>query len=161
MNKIGYRTEDLYGEGYRDAAAVMAHETFELENDDIPETLSTTILKGTEIGEKLANIVKAKENPSEMDPEIEEFLDAAFEDDEIGINFYKEVLEEIKKVTGKDIKYVLWLCDSIKDIKDEYEWEDMDIELNNFDEYETSDVILSDMGTAGKLYGYETEPSPI
>ena len=158
---IGYRTEELYGEGYRDAASVMAHETFELENDDILETLSTTILKGTEIGEKLAKIVKANENPSEMDFEIEEFLDAAFEDEEIGINFYKEVLEEIKKVTGKDIKYVLWLCDSIEDIKDEYECDEIDCQLEYFDAYETSDIILSDMGSAGKLYGYEEEPFPI
>ena len=31
---IGYRTEELFGEGYRDAASVMAHETFYLSNTD-------------------------------------------------------------------------------------------------------------------------------
>ena len=158
---IGYRTEELYGEGYRDAASVMAHETFELENDDIPENLSTTILKGTKMGEKLAKIVQLHENPKNKDPEIVAFLDEVFKDEEVGINFYKEVLEEIKKITGKDIKYVLWLCDSIEDIKEEYEFDTIDCQLEYFDAYETSDIILSDMGSAGKLYGYEEEPFPI
>lgn len=40
---FGYRTEQLYGEGYRDAAEIMAHEVFELGNTDILDTLSETI----------------------------------------------------------------------------------------------------------------------
>ena len=48
-----YRSEILFGEGYRDAANVMAHETFELMNTDIARTLSTSILKGTDAGHKL------------------------------------------------------------------------------------------------------------
>lgn len=30
-----------------------------------------------------------------------------------------------------------------------------------FDAYETSDVILSDIGKCGKLYGYENNPIPL
>ena len=48
-----YRTEILFGDNYRDAAKVMAHETFELENTDILSTLRTTILKESPISDKL------------------------------------------------------------------------------------------------------------
>lgn len=33
--EIGYRTETFFGEGYRNAASVMAHKTFVLDNTDI------------------------------------------------------------------------------------------------------------------------------
>ena len=35
----GYRCEEFFGEGRRDAASVMAHETFVLENTDILDYL--------------------------------------------------------------------------------------------------------------------------
>lgn len=44
-----YRSEILWGEGYRDAPSVMAHETFSLENTDIVSTLAETILKNSPI----------------------------------------------------------------------------------------------------------------
>lgn len=31
---MGFRTEQLYGEGYRDAVSVMAHEVFHLQKFD-------------------------------------------------------------------------------------------------------------------------------
>ena len=47
MDNIGIRTEQLFGEGYRNVAEVMAHEVFILGNTDILDTLSSTIFKGT------------------------------------------------------------------------------------------------------------------
>lgn len=161
-----YRTERLWGEGYIDAAEVMAHETFELGNTDIAETLAETILKGTSVGEKLLILTKELEKDEIVEGDngllfeiIENYSNSEFYE-KLGILFFEEVLEEINRVTNKDIKYCLWLSDSPEDIINEY---DMNNELdeNSFDAYEESDIILSDLGIGGKLYGYEEEPRPV
>ena len=153
--KIGWRTEQLYGEGYLDAASVIAHEVFNLNNTDILETLSEGVLKNSRYCNKLKKLIMVIEGDLK-DLEMEHFLDIAFDNEEIGINYFKDVLQEIKEITGKDIKYVLWLCDTIEDIILEYANDDT--QLDDFDGYEISDIIISDIGTAGKLYGYEEKP---
>ena len=154
---IGYRTEELFGEGYRDAASVMAHETFYLSNTDILDTLSQTLFQNTEYSKELKHMSDVI-NCEVDDEKTEQFLDAAFNDEKLGIDYFNNILKEIKKITKKDIKYVLWLCDSIEDIKKEYEINESFI---SFDVYEKSDIVLSDLGVAGKLYGYENKPISI
>ena len=154
---IGYRTEELFGEGYRDAASVMAHETFYLSNTDILDTLSQTLFQNTEYSKELKHMSDVI-NYEVNDEKTEQFLDAAFNDEKLVINYFNNILKEIKKITRKDIKYVLWLCDSIEDIKQEYEINEPFISFNI---YEKSDIILSDLGVAGKLYGYESKPISI
>ena len=151
---IGYRTEELFGEGYRDAASVMAHETFYLSNTDILDTLSQTLFQNTEYSKELKHMSDVI-NCEVDDEKTEQFLDAAFNDEKLGIDYFNNILKEIKKITRKDIKYVLWLCDSIEDIKQEYEINESFISFNL---YEKSDIVLSDLGVAGKLYGYESKP---
>ena len=200
-----FRTEVPYGEGYRDAASVMAHETFCLRNTDIPETLTNTILKDSPIIETLNRLIYVIDNELEFLFEDEDFdengliikgdnynygetivvepfdgekmvvLDVdgeeiiltrehidlinifvLYEDNENfynkGIDFYKAVLEEIKLVTGKNITYVLWLAEKEDVIKI---YGDGHLEDNQIDEYYTSDIVLSDIGVDGKLFGYE------
>ena len=156
---LGYRTEQLYGEGYRDAASVMAHETFELGNTDILDTLSLTLFHETLYGEKLKHLADVI-NCKISDATLNEFLDGAIKNDTVGVDYFKGVLQEIRKITGKDIKYALWLCDSIEDIQKEYGCDESCVELAVFDSYRKSSVILSDLGLAGKLYGYESKPVP-
>ena len=38
MQEYGYRCEDFFGEGYRDAASVLGHETFVLDNVNYPRS---------------------------------------------------------------------------------------------------------------------------
>lgn len=158
MSKIGYRTEHMYGEGYRDAAEVMNHEVFNLQNTDILNTLSSTILKHTVYEEKLKHLSDVIEEKVE-DDEINALCDDIFGDEAIGIAYFKEIINEINSITGRQIKYVLWLCDSIDDVKKEYETLPND-QFTSFDLYEKSDIILSDLGKGGKLYGYEHNPIP-
>lgn len=156
---MGFRTELLYGEGYVNAASVMGHEVFELQNTDILDTLSNTILKDTELGKKLVHLSAVLSEESE-DEEMEQFLDQAYEDETIGESFFENVLREIYTITGKDIKYCLWLCDSKDDLRYSYGdyFDDGNVDNADIDEYEDSDIVLSDMGREGKLYGYEKEP---
>lgn len=155
-----YRTEELFGEGYRDAAKVIAHEIFNLQNSDIPERLSKGILKDTPAGEKLKTLCSVMDG-NESNEEMEDLLDEAFADEQTGIAFAETILAAIKETTGKDIRYVLWLCDSIEDILYEYENENIDQKLTSFDAYAESDIVLSNIGRGGKLYGYEENPVPV
>lgn len=154
---MDYRFEQLYGENFRNPIEVMYHEVFELENDDILNTLSNTIFKDTLIGEKLRKIIDVRNGEIE-DKNIEKFFDEAFENEAIGQKFLKEIIEEIENRTKKKINYVLWLCNTVQDIIDEYE---LDEKLDEFDEYEDGFIILSDIGKDGKLYGYEQKPKYI
>lgn len=156
---MGWRTEQLYGEGYTNPCEVMAHEVFELENADILVTLGDGILKGTPIGDKLLYLANVIDEKIE-DEEVEEFLYDAFGNEKIGQSFFEKVVGEIEKITGKKLESTLWLCNSIEDILSEYKPFDGEI-LDTFDEYENGFVVLFDMGKAGKLYGYEEKPAPI
>lgn len=152
--KKGYRTEQLYGEGYRRASEIIAHEIFQLENTDILTTLSSSIFKGTSYGKKLEGISNEIESGAESD-----FLDEAYSDDATAELFAEEILEELKKATGVQINYALWLCDSVEDIISSY---GLDGEaLDTFDEYIVGEIVLSDTGSDGKLYGYKELPEPI
>lgn len=165
---IKYRTERLWGEGYRDAIEVMAHETFGLGNSDIPETLAKTILKGTSIEEELLQLEYVLsqdyfEEDISHNKELAKFISIweKYEDgeEEDAILFFEKVLDVIKTKIGKNIKYCLWLCDTKEDIIEEYDMHN-ELDENSFDAYEDSNVILSDLGSGGKLYGYEEYPNP-
>lgn len=165
---IKYRTECLWGEGYRVAPEVIAFEVFSLGNTDILSTLANTILKGTTIEKDLLLLEHIVSENSSIENNVDNstliFLDMwdkyEKDDDEDAILFFKKVLDFIKIKIGKDIKYCLWLCDTKEDIIKEY---DMNHELDehSFEAYEDSDIILSDLGSGGKLYGYEEFPIPI
>ena len=154
---MGFRTEQLYGEGFRDPAEVMAHEVFELGNTDILDTLSETIFKGSEIGEKLNHLSKVMSGEL-VDEELENFLNDAREY-EVGVSYMDDIVFNIETITGRPLNYVMWLCDSTNDIIDAYE--------NNIDhfaefmEYPNGYIVLSDIGKGGKLYGYEEKPNII
>lgn len=158
MDNIGIRTEQLFGEGYRNAAEVIAHEVFILGNTDILDTLSSTIFKGTKFQKELqtlADVLLEIEN----NEELSDFCDRVYEDETLGVTYFERIIEEINNLTGKNIKYALWLCDSVEEIKNEYEIASND-NFTIFDLYKKSDVILSDIGKGGKLYGYEELPVP-
>ena len=161
-----YRSELLFGDGYRDAAAVMAHEVFELENTDILTTLRTTILKNSSYAHDLEILEEELTTFDISDDDengdlFELYLthDSYSDLDCASIQFFETILHEIASITGKSIRYVLWLCDTKEDV---YHY-DIRNELTDadIDVYEESDIILSDMGHDGKLYGYETIPKPI
>lgn len=156
---VGYRSDDLFGDGYRDAVDVMAHEIFELQNADILDTLADGILKDTDIAEDLKHLsydIGAPRAVYFADILEEEDTDTA---EEKAKAFVREILDAVREKTGKDIKYVLWLSDSVDDVIAEYE---LNESITEFDEYSTADsVVLSDIGKGGKLFGYEKLPAEI
>lgn len=156
---VGYRSDDIFGDGYRDAVDVMAHEIFELQNADILDTLADGVLKDMDIAENLKHLsydIGAPRAVYFADILEEEYTDIA---EEKAKAFVREILDAVREKTGKDIKYVLWLSGSVDDVITEYE---LNEPITEFDEYSTADsVVLSDIGKGGKLFGYEKLPAEI
>ena len=121
---IGFRSEDLYGEGYTDLKDVVNHEVLELGNEDIIDTL-----------------MKSE-----------------------GFRSKEDVFDYIKEIYKKGFKSCVWLCDSIQDFLDEYDDEVFlkeDEKYYAMDRWEFRDgehILISNMGTAGKLIAYNKRP---
>lgn len=144
---LRYRTETFGGEGFRDAAEVMAFETFELGNTDIPEYLCSHQLKGSSIAPALESVTRELDDNG--------FVDDMSWDEKV--DFFREVLGDLSKVTGMNISHALWLADP-DTVLDFY---GKDLTPDSYiDAYEPSPVILTDLGYDGALYGYDHEPHP-
>ena len=57
---VKYRTEQLYGSGYRDLKEVITFEILELGNDDIPLTILSSLMDECKMkaSEDLRNMIK-------------------------------------------------------------------------------------------------------
>ena len=137
---VRYRAEDTYGEGHRGIVEVMEYEIFELENEDIIDTLGSTYFSD--------NSLKSLEFRSLVSNQFCSKLTALD-----SITFCERVLELLNKKTGENLKYCLWLAD-LETVLKLYEGV-------NVDAYDTSDVVLSDLGYDGSLYAYEELPIPL
>ena len=119
--EVKFRTESYSGTGQRDAAAIMAYETYCLGNTDIPDYLSRGILKGTPAAAALTALICTLETDGEgMDDEP---TDAQ-------IALFREVLAEVERATGYRIRFALWLADKKameeiygKDMEDAYAYD--------------------------------------
>ena len=144
---LRYRTESFSGTGSRDAAEVMAFETFELGNTDIPEYLCSHQLKDSSIAPALESITKELDDDGFVD-------DMSWEEK---VDFFREVLEDLSKVTSVNITHALWLAgpDTVLNFYGK------DLTPDSYiDAYEPGPVILTDLGYDGTLYGYDHEPYP-
>lgn len=139
MENIMYRSEDSYGSGVRDILDIMTFEIYELKNIDILEYTLEHYLQNSNIKETVENMI--------ADIEI-------FNEEEI-YKVCKLIINEINKQTDHNLKYALWLAeyDAVSNI---YSFDESSIEA-----YNTSDIILSDLGYDGILFGYDEEPEPI
>lgn len=155
----GYRSDGIFNDGYRNVVDVMIHEIFCLWNTDILYTLADSILKDTDIAEDMVHLANDLQSPRAL-----YFADILEEENKFAAEdkaktFVRKILDAVKEKTGKNIKYVLWLSDSVDDIISTYEPNDS---VTEFDEYSTANgVVLSDLGKGGKLFGYEEMPAAI
>lgn len=149
MNKVRYRTEAFSGLQERAAAEVMAFETFELGNVDILETLVSGVLAGRshEMVERCLQMIDELNRNG--------FVDDMGQKEKVG--FFQEVLSEIERSTGVQVRYALWLADIETVTNREWYGRDMADDLD-FDSYEIGPVVLSELGSDGTLYGYPDLP---
>ncbi len=142
--EVGYRSESVYGEGFTDAVSVITHEVDDLDNVDILSTLADTVLTGTKLGDTLTKTV---DDPEMLDELLGENPEKFVRD---------QLLPAVRQATGVDIKYVLWLCATAADVVDIYNAAPEDVIA-----YPVGDVVLSDLGQDGLLYGYAEKPEPV
>ena len=142
---IMYRTETYSGSLERRFAHVLCYELFTLGNAHIlNELIQNELVRNSDL------IIEMES----MGRELEEngYGDDMSELDQL--EFWEKVRLDISAQAGRDIQYALWLADKAC-VQRFYGGTDSDIES-----YETSDVILSDLGRGGTLFGYELEPLP-
>lgn len=160
---VGYRSEKLFGEGYTDAIDVVAWEIFQLGNTDILHTLSNGLLKGTEAGFKLSVLEEEMNNGAisedDTDGRIWDVYESACGDFSCGGRDFvsQYIIDSIRDLTGTEITEVLWLCDTPEAVQG-YAVHSLvgssNLTYEDIDCYETTNIIISDLGTDGKLYGY-------
>jgi hypothetical protein len=138
MAEMGYRDDTLYGDGYVDAARVLTYEIGELGNYDVLEYLAMTCLVGTDIGEQWPEV--------NNDVEVDEFFEARG-----GVEHFvrAELLPAIAEATGVRVSTVRWLCRTVDDVVNAY-----GADPDNVTAYPVGDVLLSDLGVDGQLWGY-------
>lgn len=142
---VMYRTETYSGSLERRIAHVLRFELFELGNSHIfDELIQNGLVRTQELVAQMKSMVGEWEENGYVDdmPETDQ------------LEFLEKVRLDISAQTGRDIQYALWLADK-SCVQKFYGGTDGDTEG-----YVTSDVVLSDLGASGVLFGYEQEPLP-
>jgi hypothetical protein len=135
--KFGYRNNETYGSNKTNLLDVIKHETTDLYNVDIPETV-------------LLNFEATDSQKEDINKFITLIDEAECEDCEGHI----ETLTKIIKKKYPDARHCLWLCDTKEDVKKYYEGTDDNIVTYRI-EYTTP---ISDLGDEGKLYLFSSNP---
>lgn len=142
-----FRTESFSGSGARRAEQVMAYEIYELGNTDILEWLLSQdgVLVSPNLRSEIEDIVRELEEEGYI-------CDWTINDAE---DFAERILDEIASTTGVSVIYALWLA-AADVVASYYGGSPSDIE-----EYPPGNIVLSDLGADGILYGYRDDPLPL
>lgn len=141
--EVLYRTEEYSGSGVRDIMEIIENEVCELGNADIPKYM-----------------LEHYAFPEELQSMLQTIKDQC----EFGINptreqthkIFRVALDQIGSQRGMKITCGLWLAG-----RDEVEEHYLRGEDGKIDAYQTSPVILSDLGPEGYLFAYPEEPKKI
>lgn len=141
-----YRIEGAYGSGKRKVEDVISYEILSLHNSDILDTLlSQHKLSDTMIKQLYTYSNELKHNGYIKDTET------------FKLQFVKELLFELSNMYHMLITHCLWLGEE-QDVISLYGRNAKQIYL---DCYKESDIILSDLGRIGILYGYNHIPEKL
>lgn len=150
IGKVMYRNDSCYGSGVIDLRKIIKYEVCELGNTDIFRYCVDNYKLSKEL----------KTSLTKLSDDIE--IDNLIINDSGDSNMIKYVdllitklITEISTLIGKMIKYGVWLAE-LSAVTELYSDEDSDSDIM---EYETSDVILSDLGHDGKLFAYDVYPN--
>ena len=142
--QVLYRDENAFGSGVMKAKDVIMYEITELCNTDILDYCVDTYELSEELDDEIRQLISDMENEEEFDEDdVESIID--------------DLLSELEVIFDKKIKYVIWLATK-EAVIDLYSNGDENAELTA---YETSEIILSDLGYDGLLFAYEKKPKPV
>jgi hypothetical protein len=138
---VGHRNDDYFGDGQRSLLKVVVHETTELGNIDIPDTVLNTFKHTEEQGKLLKEFIELIDSGEA----IEDF------------DNYIETLMDVIHGEYPEAKYALWLCKTKDDVKQYYGGTDSNIGTYKI-EYPKP---ISDLGEEGLLYVFSKLPERI
>ena len=150
-----YRNDSAFGDGFRDAVDVIAYEVFELGNIDSIEYILEHYAVSDSVADEWSMILDEYDE-NDYDYVTDENDMPYHADSENAKNKVRALLSEVSRVSGVDIRHVLWLA-SEKSVRSRYDGDDENIEAYDID----SGVILSDLGFDGRLYGFSELPEGI
>lgn len=141
-----YRTESYSGSGVRDIRDVINYEMAELQNTDIPQYVLGHYALPDELRKELEDILS-----------LEPTGEYPFTGDRGQLlNTIDALLKEVGDLKGTPVRYGLWLA-PYETVRLRY----CQPGGRDIDRYPTSDVILSDLGQDGILFGYGEQPRKI
>lgn len=140
MNEILYRTKSAYDSKHRGIIDVMQYEIFELNNSDILDymLIHHTDAFDVHLISRFYSVFAGLINTHDAQHD-----------------FCRELVEALNSYYNVHLKYCLWLA-SKSTVLDLYNASEQDIQA-----YETSSIILSDLGMDGTLFAYESMPKPL
>lgn len=142
--KIGYRAESTYGSNVRKLKDIIFFEVNELLNTDIFEYCIYNYQLPKYIKFKLKNIISLIENNQGLSEE------------RLILNI-NDLIDNLNKIFGMDLRYGLWVCKNKQTVIDYYDASEYEI-----DAYDVSNgIIISDLGEEGILYAFEFLPEPM
>lgn len=143
-----YRSESLYGNGYRDFTEVCTYDVYWRDNYSIIDGLKDGLLQHSYLYEKLSELSE--------EYRIGGYLPSLTESD--CRRLFTACKDEIARIYNIRPDYVLWLCDTADMVRNYRGHEPLyDSEIDCYEE--TDYVISSENGEA--LYIYEDLPAPI
>ena len=150
IDKVMYRNDSCYGSGVIDLHKIIKYEVCELGNTDIFRYCTDNYKLSKELKTSLTKLSDNIEldNLIINDSDDNDLIDYA---DRLII----QLITEISTITGKMIQYGVWLAE-LSAVTELYSDEGSDSDIM---EYETSDIVLSDLGYDGKLFAYDVYPN--
>ena len=145
---IMYRSERYSGSGVCDVKEVMKFEICTLGNTDILDYCLENYNFTPAFKKSLFKLRNFIEKNNIID-EIGDITKVRY-----AHHIIEQLIDEISINVGHPIRYAVWLAD-LDTVREIYSVSDSDEDI---EAYETSDVVLSDLGEDGKLFGYETYP---
>lgn len=141
-----YRTESYAGSKVREIRDIIEYEMAELRNTDIPRYVLSSYALSDGLRKDLEDILALEESGEYPFTggrgDLLDTIDA--------------LLKEVGDLTGTPVRYGLWLA-PYETVRLRY----CSLGSRDIDRYPTSDIVLSDLGEDGILFGYGEQPRKI
>ena len=141
-----YRNDELYGESLYNIVDIMVYEITELCNVDILEYCVDHYDFSDSLKKRIHHVIDIISNDK---------FTGSLDEIQLIEGICVNIINGIQELTNVYVQFGLWLC-SKEAVYDLY-----DGTPENIKAYKTSDIILSDLGSDGILFGYTLKPEPL
>lgn len=157
---VKFRTETAYGNAGHTPAEILAYETFseELCNEWIPEEMQMQISCCETEECNYQSVINKLKKMSLMIKNDE--ADEYFKDYTLAVPFFQEIIDEIGKIAGKRVEYLLWLGEFDAVIDKNLYGHNIENPIDDIDAYDVDQSLcmLVEVMCDGNLYAFSEKP---